>query len=277
MPTGADQTAILKQILDEFPSHSLRILEKAVKKGKEGVIRALLDLSVRPEPGGDRQERDNEFAPLHSASYEGRLDCVKVLVDQGQVSVNAQDYSGSTPLINAARGKHYDIVKWLLVHGANPTFKPDSGFGVSEAAAVAGNPHILDLLLQSGGISISCPCILECGVESGNREMVKFILQRGGYPTEGDTEKSGRLTSEQRQAIENSLWRATRLGSLETLYELLGYLTRRNENGDFLYFELKDPSNRIEIFNSTEDAIERPSRSFRTRVGRHIESVYIGS
>lgn len=189
---------------------------------------------------------------------------MKVLVEHGQVSVNAKDHLGSTPLVNAAREGHYDIVQWLLEQGADPTFQRDSRLNVLEAAAMAGIPDILKLLLNDrqsmeGGVCLSS-AILQHVAVSGKVEMVKFILQRGGRPIDdakNGTWKGNRLSSEQRDAIENSLWLATGKCALESLHVLLDYLTRRNEIGNFQYFELKDPDKKIAIFDATEDAIEQ--------------------
>jgi ankyrin repeat protein len=48
---------------------------------------------------------------------------VKVLVEKGCINVNSMDYVQTTPLTNAARTGDCDSVKFLLDHGADPTYE----------------------------------------------------------------------------------------------------------------------------------------------------------
>lgn len=56
---------------------------------------------------------------LHAACFDGRLDIVKKLIKKGAL-VNVNNFWYSTPLGYAVLRKHYNVVEFLLQHGADP-------------------------------------------------------------------------------------------------------------------------------------------------------------
>jgi len=58
----------------------------------------------------------------------------------------------TTPLLNAIRGGHVEMVQFLLEHGANPLFRASPSGSALLAAATLGNVLIVRLLLQHGAI-----------------------------------------------------------------------------------------------------------------------------
>uniref|UniRef100_A0A3Q1G5Q6 Uncharacterized protein n=1 Tax=Acanthochromis polyacanthus TaxID=80966 RepID=A0A3Q1G5Q6_9TELE len=59
------------------------------------------------------------YTGLHHAAKLGNLEIVGMLLETGQVDVNAQDSGGWTPIIWAAEHKHVDVIKSLLNRGAD--------------------------------------------------------------------------------------------------------------------------------------------------------------
>ena len=293
--SGEEQKGKLRAVLREFPRKGGRILDKAARGGFVDAVVALLDLGVVPignggvyrdedddagEPGegeagieresddGEEDKEENEeFAPLHSAAFEGHLECVKILVENGNLDVDAKDDLGTTPLLNAARQGHISIVQWLLEQGADATFKSKSKVSIQQAAAMSGNPEVLRLVLDDqksvdAGMKLGDD-IMGFATHSGKIEMVEFVLGRAGFPKDDDDDVEGkkwkgeRLTEEQRAAIEGNLWRSIESASLDSVQLLLSYLTQHNEDGSFQYYPIKDNAHRIATFNATEDAMSK--------------------
>uniref|UniRef100_A0A3B4WAQ1 Uncharacterized protein n=1 Tax=Seriola lalandi dorsalis TaxID=1841481 RepID=A0A3B4WAQ1_SERLL len=61
------------------------------------------------------------YTGLHHAAKLGSLEIVSMLLETGQVDVNAQDSGGWTPIIWAAEHKHVDVIRALLNRGADVT------------------------------------------------------------------------------------------------------------------------------------------------------------
>uniref|UniRef100_A0A3Q4BHV7 Uncharacterized protein n=1 Tax=Mola mola TaxID=94237 RepID=A0A3Q4BHV7_MOLML len=68
------------------------------------------------EPAGE-----DGYTGLHHAAKLGNLEIVNMLLETGQVDVNAQDSGGWTPIIWAAEHKHIQVIKVLLNRGADVT------------------------------------------------------------------------------------------------------------------------------------------------------------
>lgn len=279
--SGEEQKALLQTLLEEFPGKGGKIIDTAVEEGETGVVEKMLDLGVQIEresgmikgrknlpPKGQEEDygvdgnaedlgEDEEFYPLHSACYENQLGCVKVLVGKGGVDINAVDDLGSTPLPNAARAGHLDVVEWLLEHGADPTYvRPkEKGMGLLECAAVSGNVGVLRRIIEDARfvearVSISLE-LLDFGAESGSVEMLEFILEQVGLDS-----KDSKLSPAQKKIFENSLGRAVQHKSLKSLDLLLSYLTPRDANGQFEYYELSEHETKVAVFHTSEDAID---------------------
>lgn len=83
---------------------------------------------------------------LHVACLQGQLSTVKNLVEEVQIDVNYLDRTGSTALMYAAYSGFYDIVKYLVLHGADPAIKNLKGGTAARYAAYAGHRDIVDYL-----------------------------------------------------------------------------------------------------------------------------------
>lgn len=99
-------------------------------------------------------EKDgNENTLLHAACFEGRLDIVKKLIEKG-VAVNIANCWESTPLGNAVRRKHYNIVEFLLDHGADPNSIVSTDCGLRRTvlaeAIINDDARMVDLLKRYG-------------------------------------------------------------------------------------------------------------------------------
>lgn len=94
---------------------------------------------------------------LHAACSKGRLDIVKKLVGKG-ASVNISNYWDSTPLGYAVRLRQYDIVKFLLDHGANPNSIVSTDCGVKRtvlAEAITNDDTRMVGLLKKYGADLN--------------------------------------------------------------------------------------------------------------------------
>ncbi|WIW00296.1 ankyrin repeat domain-containing protein [Kinneretia aquatilis] len=86
---------------------------------------------------------------LHSAAALGQVQVVDLLL-RHQAEVNAQDWRGLTPLINAVHGGHAQVIERLLKAGARVDVLPAEGPTALLAAVHAGRIAIVRMLLDAG-------------------------------------------------------------------------------------------------------------------------------
>jgi len=93
------------------------------------------------------------FDPIHHghlvAASEGNLQAVRYLLDQG-ADVNARENGGSTPLAEAAYYGHTDVIKELLLRGADLNLIGHDGTAL-DIAVRRNNSAVADFLKHHGG------------------------------------------------------------------------------------------------------------------------------
>ncbi|CAF3866860.1 unnamed protein product [Rotaria magnacalcarata] len=73
------------------------------------------------------EQAENLAFPAHVAAYNGDLEHVKLLVEQGVVNINERDERGATLAHKAAGQGHVDILRWLMEMGASMDLATQSG------------------------------------------------------------------------------------------------------------------------------------------------------
>ena len=97
-----------------------------------------------------RATRTPETDALLRAARAGNADTVKVLLVSPNVDVNARDEHGNTPLIEAARFGHDEVVAALLTAKADVKAKNDEGKTALMLAAEGGHDETVRVLTQAG-------------------------------------------------------------------------------------------------------------------------------
>lgn len=97
-----------------------------------------------------RATRSPETDALLRAARAGNADTVRALVVAANVDVNGVDEHGNTPLIEAARFGHDDVVTTLLMAKADMNVKNDEGKTALMLAAEGGHDETVRMLTQAG-------------------------------------------------------------------------------------------------------------------------------
>ena len=84
--------------------------------------------------------------PAHVAAYNGDLEHVKLLVEQGIVNVNERDERGATLAHKAAGQGHLEILQWLIEMGASMDLTTQSGETPKDVARRFGQLACLKVL-----------------------------------------------------------------------------------------------------------------------------------
>ena len=89
------------------------------------------------------------YTPLHIASSNGHLQCVKILIEAG-ADVNSKNIFEKTPLHYASIKNNASIVSILLEKGANVDAVSDENTTSLMMAAQCGHLEVVKLLLVAG-------------------------------------------------------------------------------------------------------------------------------
>jgi len=122
-----------------------------------------------------RNAHDSNRSPLHRASGNGHVSCVKILLQQPEIDVNARNDDGFTSLLVASYRGHHEIVKILL---QNPNILPSINNGDSQGytpllcACLAPHLEVLRLLIRQSTLDVN--------QSSGNGDTGLHMLSRNG-------------------------------------------------------------------------------------------------
>ena len=171
---------------------------EAVIKGSGAVMQYLVrekGLNAKTAP----ERIDQMVVELQIASYHGHVDVVKVLVQEADADINHED-DRQTPLSRAAMGGHPDLVKWLLENGASYSISESAQNSVFSSAAAGGNVEVMNILLavtrerepQKPTSAFLKSGVLGCAAQSASVEMLKLVLEQGGYGQAADNTEQQR-------------------------------------------------------------------------------------
>lgn len=97
-----------------------------------------------------RATRSPETDALLLAARTGNADTVRALLASPKVDVNGIDEHGNTPLIEAARFGHDEVVTALLIAKADMTAKNNEGKTALMLASAGGHDETVRMLTQAG-------------------------------------------------------------------------------------------------------------------------------
>jgi ankyrin repeat protein len=165
-------------ILIAATTQSQEIIE-ATKSGALAKVRELIE--ANPQLVSTKDE--NGRTPLHWAARGVHFEVMKYLVAKG-ADVNASDKNGITPLTSVVARNHIEAIKFLLDNGA----KTEEADNIQKApilyALTSESKDVLDLLIKRGAsLEVKddyqrTPLLLTCR-ESGSFVIVKILIESG--------------------------------------------------------------------------------------------------
>ncbi|XP_071810034.1 uncharacterized protein [Asterias amurensis] len=118
-------------------------LHQAASNGQLQILQSLI------QEGSSVNWTVNGVTPLQDACQEGKVDCVRALID-ANAQLNCMDIDWHTPLTRSCSQGHHECVQLLLQSGALPNIHHGERFSPLHCAVFSGCIDSTNLLLQAG-------------------------------------------------------------------------------------------------------------------------------
>ena len=154
-------------------------LISASLEGRIDIVKLLLD-----KKGIDVNYKNNGWTALMLASHKGNIDTVKLLLDRKDIDVNSKNKYGGTALISASLEGNIDTVKLLLDRkDIDVNSKSNDGWTALIKAFIYGRIDVVKLLLDRKDIDVNSVddeglTVLMMACDGGNIDIVKLLLDR---------------------------------------------------------------------------------------------------
>eukprot|EP00729_Bicosta_minor_P007076 gene7076-biopygen14962 len=164
----------------------------AVEEGNVESVRKLL-----VEDDADPSVPDDEyptFPPVWLAAYEGHFDAVKLLLEHNANPNQGKADTGSAPVLIAAQEGHINVVKLLLEHKADPNQgMTDTGSTPAFIAAQNGHVDVVKLLLEHNAepnqaTTDDGSTPVFIATQEGHFDAVKLLLEHKADPNQATTD-----------------------------------------------------------------------------------------
>ena len=163
-------------------------LHRADEKGDVAHVRLPMEL------GKYQDEYDSDgYTPLHKSSWDGNLDVVQYLVEQG-ATIDKTTHGGCsyTPLSGAAFNGHLDVVRYLLEQGADRDKADGNGDTPLHDAVCCGELEIAMLLMSYGADLNVRNKYGRLPIDLADTEEIEQAIRRAQTPHGSRTQTSNR-------------------------------------------------------------------------------------
>ena len=143
----------------EWINHSKEVQYEWVKK--EAFLVAVETNNVKQilyyiQKGVDSVSRDDLWrTPVHTASMHGHMTGLKLLGGSVKVDVNAVDDKKMTPMHFAAQNAYLDVMKYLVLKGADCALRDIASWTPLHYAVQLGNEKCCTFLMAQSGVNIN--------------------------------------------------------------------------------------------------------------------------
>lgn len=170
--------------IDQCDQYGNNLIMLATYKGRQDIIQILTN------KGASKHHLKNiEFL---MAAEQGNLDqVIDLLHSESELNINAQEFRGRSVLTCAVIGKHTEVVKILIMNGADINLIDSQGRTPLMWAISTGNMAVIDYIVQAGAdISIESKdgetaldsVKYNCPVKpDGRKKLIQLLSSRKGY------------------------------------------------------------------------------------------------
>lgn len=161
-----------------------RAAQAALSPGSPEFLQKLASQEAEARKREERRTLLSQMTALGYACYAGELELVKWLVEVGDAQVNQQDSAGCTPVLQAVRGNHVDIVTFLIAKGAHTHVKDQLGRSALSIGAANNAVAAIEFLLRNNKVAMDDDDLngmqaIHHAAENGHKAALQTLIDLG--------------------------------------------------------------------------------------------------
>ncbi|XP_045433600.1 ankyrin repeat domain-containing protein 42 isoform X4 [Pipistrellus kuhlii] len=119
------------QALKAFNDNGENVLDLAQRFYKQNILQFVQGSEYERN---DPKDQESLAFPGHVAAFNGNLEMLKKLIEDGVININERDNNGSTPMHKAAGQGHIECLQWIIKMGADSNITNKAGEKPSDVA-----------------------------------------------------------------------------------------------------------------------------------------------
>ena len=165
--------------IDAKASDGVTALSAAASNGKDDVVTALINKGANVNA-----INKSSCTPLMCAAEKGHLTTIRALLSAPQTDIHAKQINLQNALMVASYNGKHDVVKTLIDHGADVNTPYNEGWTLLTHAAAAGHLTTVQALLNAAptGIHVkkfNLTMALVCAATFGKHDVVRLLIEHG--------------------------------------------------------------------------------------------------
>ncbi|GMI15561.1 hypothetical protein TrVE_jg12007 [Triparma verrucosa] len=125
-------------------------IHEAAWNGDLELVKRYISIDTSLANSVDDSEWGGGYRPLHYAAYQGYVEICKLLLDNATVDMNSTTSTGCTALFLSAQQGHPEVVRLLLLQGADPTIAEEEYHFTAVDVARSFKKTIFDPIFKNG-------------------------------------------------------------------------------------------------------------------------------
>ena len=186
------RTSVLSGLFSASASPAEKLHKHVISGDIKKFTLAIEQIKNSSDPSAINTVNQHQQTALHVAAAEGRIEIIKILVNQTRIKLNLLDSKQKTALMLAVENQSYNIVEELIKKEADVDLKDSAGNTALHLSCKISSTGISKILIMQGKANVNAKNIdgqtpLHLAIPAASTVLINLLLQNKAMINAKDT------------------------------------------------------------------------------------------